>query len=108
LTERLRVLEVPGVAYLVGPAKGPIPLGEEEVANIRGLSRPELSAEPHPYLPLGRRVRIRSGALQGFEGVLVRKKDNFRLVISVDSIMRSVSLEVDVAEVDATPLAAAA
>jgi transcription antitermination factor NusG len=99
---------VPGVAYLLGSAKGPTPLGEDDVCAIRALTRRELCAEPYPYISVGQRVRVRSGALKDVEGVLVRKKDSSRLVISVDSIMRSVILEVDITDVDLIPLGVAA
>jgi hypothetical protein len=33
--------------------------------------------------------------MAGLEGVLVRKKNNFRVVLALDVIMRSVAVEVD-------------
>jgi transcription antitermination factor NusG len=96
------------VAYLLGGAKGPTPISEKDMDAIRGLARQELCAEPYPYISIGQRVRIRSGALKDVEGVLVRKKENLRVVISVDSIMRSVLLEVDIAEVEFVPMGVAA
>src|SRR5712691_8918923 len=56
--------------------------------------------EPHPYLKLGRRVRVRSGPLAGTEGILVRKKERLRVVVSIDLIMRSVAVEVDAADLE--------
>jgi hypothetical protein len=44
---------------------------------------------------VGRRVRVRTGALAGLEGMLVRRKNGTRFVISLDLIMRSVAVEVD-------------
>ena len=51
--------------------------------------------EPHPFLKVGERVRIRGGALAGMEGVVVRSKNHIRVIISLDLIMQSVSVEVD-------------
>lgn len=50
--------------------------------------------------PAGRRLRIKSGPLQGAEGILIRKKGTFRVVFSIDLIMRSVAVEVDSADVE--------
>jgi transcription antitermination factor NusG len=63
--------------------------------------------EPHPYLTVGERVRIRAGVMTGVEGVLVRKKNALRVVLSLDAIMRSVALEVDADDIEpvSAPLA---
>lgn len=100
LRDRLRVLQTPGVVRLVGFAGQPAPLPDEEIEALRqGLSR-EVSIEPHPYLKVGDRVRVRSGPLRGLEGILVRRKKSAKIVISLDLIMRSVAAEIDIAELD--------
>jgi transcription termination/antitermination protein NusG len=58
-----------------------------------GLS--ERRAEPHPYLKVGQKARIRSGALSGMEGVVLRLKSGLRVVLTLDLIMQSVAVEVD-------------
>jgi len=50
---------------------------------------------------VGRRVRVRLGPLQGCEGILIRKKNIARLVLSVNFLQRSVSVEVDADNVEA-------
>jgi transcription antitermination factor NusG len=62
-----------------------------------------LRAEPHPFLKVGRRVRIRGGAFEGLEGILVRRRGQYRVVIFVDLIQRSMAVEVDASEVAARP-----
>jgi transcription antitermination factor NusG len=51
-------------------------------------------------LKVGRRVRVKYGPLAGAQGILVRRKDKFRVVLSIDLIMRSVAVEVDEADVE--------
>ena len=100
LPERLRVLEVPSVVRLVGFGGLPTPLPEGEVEALReGLAR-NLRAEPRPFLTVGRRVRVKSGPLQGLEGILMRRKGNYRVVISMDLIMRSIVVDLDLADVE--------
>lgn len=50
--------------------------------------------EPHPLLTVGHRARIRSGALAGMEGVVVRWKNSFRVVLTLEHIQRSIAVEV--------------
>lgn len=100
LRDRLRVLQVPGVVRLVGFNGLPTPLPDGDVEGLRnGLVR-ALHVERHPYLTLGRRVRITNGPLRGIEGILVRKKNRYRVIVSIDLIMRSVSVEIDLVEVE--------
>ncbi len=92
--QRVRVLEVPGVLALVGSGRVLAPLPDFEIETLRcGLRQRKI--EPHPYLVLGERVRIKAGAMLGLEGVLVRKKNNLRVVIALDAILQSVAVEVD-------------
>jgi len=92
--ERVRVLELPGVLSLVGFGRTLAPLPDFEIEALRsGLGQRKI--EPHPYLVIGERVRIKAGPMSGMEGVLVRKKNNFRVVLALDVIMQSVAVEVD-------------
>ena len=100
LRERLKVLEVPGVVRLVSAGGDPVPLDDSEINILRQGLTSMLKAEPHPYLKVGTRVRVRVGALAGLEGILVRLKDRYRVVISVDLIMRSISVEISLADVE--------
>jgi len=92
--KRVRVLEVPGVVSLVGFGRNLAPLPDFEIEALRsGLGKRKI--EPHPYLVIGERVRIKSGPMTGMEGVLVRKRSNFRVVLALELIMQSVAVEVD-------------
>ena len=101
LRDRLRVLEIPSVARLVGFGGPPVALPAHEVEAMRIGLASHLRAEPHPYLKVGRRVRVVSGPLAGLEGTIARKKKQLRFVISLDLIMRSVAVEMDAADLRA-------
>ena len=100
LKDRLRILQLPSVVRFVSFNGQPAALQDSEIELLsKGLAS-GVRAEPHPYLKVGNRVRIRSGPLAGAEGILVRRKDKFRVVLSIDLIMRSVAVEVDEADID--------
>ena len=101
LQERRRVLEIRGVVRLVGFGDSPVALPDEEMTTLRQLVAHPLCTEPHPYLTVGRRVRILRGPLIGIEGLLIRKKGKLRLVISVGLILQSATIEVDASDVEA-------
>jgi transcription antitermination factor NusG len=93
------VLGTPGVLSIVGSAREPWPLADFEIDALRsGLL--ERKIEPHPYLVVGERVRIIAGVMAGIEGILVRKKSDLRVVLSLDTIMRSVAVEVNANDIE--------
>jgi len=97
--EHIRALQVPGVVGLVSRQGRPVEVPDEELEQlIAGLK--VLKSEPHPFLAIGDRVRILRGPLQGLEGVLVRSKHDYRVVIAIDWLMRSISVEIDVCDLE--------
>ena len=99
-SERVPVLQVPGVLRVVGgTGRQPASLPDAEINALRaGLSL--RNAEPHPLLTVGQRARIRSGALAGMEGVVVRRKNSLRVVLTMDLIQQSVAVEVNETELE--------
>ena len=98
---RLQVLTAPGVVQIVSFDGKPSPIRQDEIEALRQALSRNAHCEPHPYLKVGRRVRVRSGPLSGIEGILMRRKDGFRLILSIELIMRSLAIEVDEADVEA-------
>jgi transcription antitermination factor NusG len=98
LRDRLRVLEIPSAVRLVGFSGPPVALPDDEMEALRDSLTSRLRAEPHPYLTVGRRVRVVGGPLAGLEGIVVRKKKQLRFIISLDLIMRSVAVELEAAD----------
>jgi transcription antitermination factor NusG len=103
LKDRLEVLKVPGVVCLVGFNGFPAALPEEEIEGLQQALSAGVKAKPHPYLTVGRRVRITAGPLSGQEGILVRKKSGLQVVLSIDLIQRSVLVEVDMLSLEPAP-----
>lgn len=98
----LQVLKVPSVVSLVSCNGQPVPIPDDEINVLqRGLGG-NIHVEPHPYLTAGRRARVKNGPLTGAQGILVRRKNNLRLVLSVELLMRSLAVELD--EEDLEPL----
>jgi transcription antitermination factor NusG len=100
LRDRLQVLQAPGVVRLVGFNGLPCALAEEDINAIQKCLDGGCRVEPHPYLQVGRRARVRSGPLQGMEGIILRRKNNTRFVLSFELIMRSVAVEIDGMELE--------
>jgi transcription antitermination factor NusG len=98
--DRLGVLRAPGVLRFVTFQGQPATVPESEIRALESSLSAGLRPQPHPYLRQGKRVRVKSGPLTDTEGIMVRRKEGFRLVLSVDLVMRSVMLEVDEGDVE--------
>ena len=99
-SDRLRVLRVDGVFGLVGASGEGTPIPDVQIDAVRSLVETELPWSSHPFLKIGQRVRIRSGALDGLEGILVSRNGDRTLVISVEAIQRSLAVRVEGYEVE--------
>jgi len=99
LKDRLQVLRLPGVVQLISCNGKPVSLPAVEIEALRNWGRNH-SLEPCPYLNVGSRVRVHRGPLAGMEGILVRRKEKLRVVLSIDLIARSVAAEVDETDID--------
>jgi transcription antitermination factor NusG len=100
LDRRLQILSTPGVYAIVGCAGRPAVIPQAEIEAVYRLVESPLRVEPHPFLKYGERVRVKSGPLQGLEGILVARKNLFRLIISVEMLGRSAAVEVDIRSVE--------
>ncbi len=94
-SNRLPVLSVPTVEYIVGFGNEPSPADPVEVEAIQALVRSGALCSPHPFLRVGQRVRLHSGPLANVEGILIGDRGKHRLVISVELLQRSIATEVD-------------
>lgn len=100
IEHRLPILTTPGVHGLVTSAGKLAGIPEEQIQAVRTVIENRINVEPHPFLRCGDLVRVKSGALCGLEGLLVRKKGQTRLIISVTLLERSVAVEVDASAVE--------
>ncbi len=101
IRERLAVLRTSGVVGFVGKSQlNPIKVPEQEILSVRRLVEQEIQVDPFPYLKNGNRVYIRSGPFKGIEGFIIRKDKHCRLVISLNLLRQSLSIQVDAACVE--------
>lgn len=100
LEDRLAVLRMPGVVQFVSSEGKPIPVPEGQIEAVRQLVNSGLKYDPYPYVKEGMRVTIRNGPLKGVEGIVISKRKKHLLVLSVDLIQQSASLEIDITDTD--------
>ena len=92
---RLPVLTTPGVLKVVGCGGTPVPIDETELSAVRSVTQAPYPYGPWTYLKQGEQVRIAEGPLEGLTGILLRIKNQYRLVVSVSLLERSVAVELD-------------
>lgn len=90
---RVQVLQLRGVVSIVSSGRELTPVPKEYIEALRaGLQTHRI--KPHPGLSVGDWVRLKNGPLAGAEGVLERHKNDLRVVLRLEMLARSVSVEV--------------
>jgi transcriptional antiterminator NusG len=97
--DRVPVLTVPGVISIVGGGRASVPVPDGYIHSLRQGLR-EGKIQPHVYLTTGTRVRIRCGVMAGMDGVLLRTKSDCRVVLTLEMIMKSVTVEVAMEDIE--------
>lgn len=92
--QRCRVLESPGVIHIVGNSREHLPVPDAAIELLRsGIQGRNM--EPYRELVAGKKVRIKSGSMEGVQGVLVRKGNGMRFVLALEMINQYAAIEVD-------------
>jgi transcription antitermination factor NusG len=103
IEHQIRIVTTPGVLGLVGFAGAPAIIPDEEIEAVRKTLAGRVRVEPHPFLNCGDWVRVKEGPLEGIEGILVRKKSQLRLVLSVQLLQKSAAVEIDAWSIERAP-----
>lgn len=93
--KRLPILTTPGIVGVVGPGHRPEPVEDHEIASIRTITLSGRPVHPWPFLKSGQRVRLQAGPLMGAEGIFLRVKDEYHLVVVITLLQRAVSVVVE-------------
>ena len=97
---RVQVVCTPGVFSIVSIAGHPAAIPAAQIDAIRLAVGSSLHVEPHPFLRCGDWVRIKSGPLTDVEGILIRKKGSYRLILSAELLQKSLAVEIDAFSVE--------
>jgi len=100
ITDKLSVLRIPSVVNILGISGYPTPILSEQIESIKTLLESDLSFDDYHYLVEGREIIVVNGLLQGVRGRVVERRGRHKLILSVDLIKRSVSLEIDIDDVE--------
>jgi transcription antitermination factor NusG len=92
---RVAVLRTPGVNSIVTFGGEATPIPDVEIDAVKLLVSSRLPIEPWPFLRVGQRVRVESGPLSGVEGIVVRRRDAYQVVVSISLLQRSLAATVD-------------
>ena len=100
LRSRVKVLETTGVVRMLGDNHTPVPVADQEIESLRRILDSNLPCTKCEYPAIGAMVQVKSGALAGVRGRLIRISNSLRLVLSVSTVSQAVSVEVNLADVE--------
>lgn len=94
-----RVLRCPGLIRLIGNQRGPLAVPNSAIEMLR-IGVAEKRIQPYRELAVGKKVRVKNGAMRGVEGVLIRKANGWRFVLSIDSINQCAAIEIEAEDLE--------
>lgn len=100
LDRKLDIIRTAGVRWLVENGGHACEVSETEIGALRKICSSGTRVQPHSFLKEGDRVRIHGGPLAGTEGIFIREKNLYRVVVSVELLRQSVSVEIDLKDVE--------
>jgi len=96
---RQAVLRTAGLLGFVTFGGTVVPVPPTQLEHLQLLLQEKVLFSLHPFAHIGQRVRIRGGCLHGLEGLLLQQEKG-KLVISIESIQRSLAIEIQGYELD--------
>ncbi len=100
LQDRWNVLNTSGVVKILGVNGNPVPVSLEQIEAVRRVLESKVEYDCYTYFTQGREVVVVNGVLEGVRGRILERRGNYRLIISVDIIKRSISVEVDARDIE--------
>jgi transcription antitermination factor NusG len=91
---RVSVLRTNGVVGFVGMQGRPVPIPDEQINAVQTILREGIPFSLHPFLNVGRKVRIRGGCLDGIQGVILAMNGDQSLIVSIESIQGSLAVRI--------------
>jgi transcription antitermination factor NusG len=97
--EHVHLWKLAGILSLVGNAAGSVAIQDEEMDRLRQVVRCKTVA-PHASVHIGDAVCIKRGPLEGLTGTVLRSKNGWRFVVTIDPIGKRVAVDVDGADLE--------
>jgi len=94
LHNKTDILQTNGVVRLVGIGEKPSPIPEQQIDWIRMLIEHPAKIQKEKYIGIGQKVRVTAGMFAGLQGFVLKDKGAHKVVVTIESIQQSVSLEI--------------
>jgi len=90
-----RMVTTPGVVHIVSFGREPAAIPEAEIEALERIAASGLAVAGCGYIGVGKTVELISGPLKGVRGIVLRQAKNTRLMVSLELLQRSISVEID-------------
>jgi len=95
IDQKLKALSIPSVIRILSFNGAPAPLNDADIDAVRLCIGRGAMLQPHSFIAIGERVRVRKGVFEGLEGIVVRHRNSCKLVVTIALIQKAVALELD-------------
>jgi len=96
------VLKTRGAINLLSAKPGhPSPVSYEEICSLQLMIESGRDIDIYPELKEGTRVRVKRGPLQGAEGTLEKRQDQYMFLVNIELLGRSIGVKLYADDVEA-------
>ena len=95
LRDRFKVLQTDGAIKLVSFNGKPAPIADHQIDAIKRIMDEKMNVDKIDFFNVGKKVKVKQGPLKGMEGSLIQKSNRSRLVIAIDGIKQSLTIDID-------------
>ena len=93
------VISLPGVSTVVASSGKPVPIGDDELDNVRrfadALANGGLELELRSYIAEGQWVQVTEGPLEGIRGIVIERRNRKRVIVGLRAIGQGLEVDVD-------------
>lgn len=84
-----------GVRRIVAFGGKPCPIRERDIEALQRIIQSKREARPYAFIREGEKVSVGEGPLTGVVGTVVRIQKNRKLILSIDTLMRSIAVDIE-------------
>jgi transcription elongation factor/antiterminator RfaH len=101
--EHLEILKTIGAVSLIGNRKGPVAVPDENIDSLKIMVNSDATVVTGNIINKGEKVIVVYGPFAGLTGVFARYKGQGRVVVNIDALGQSASVEINQEDIEKLP-----
>ena len=101
--EHLEILKTTGAVRLLGNREGPVPVPDDNIESLKIMVNCDAAVVTGNIIKKGEKVMVLYGPFAGLTGIFVRYKGQGRVMVNIDTLGQSASVEINEEDIEKLP-----